>query len=495
MSCFGNKPTAGDLRRLYARGIRDFLAGASRFERDGRESSLELPFDYQFSSSDELPNLLMWARGQLKQKMALQQQVATLEKQVTATETRLAQSERRVVEGDAQRAALTRQLGNTQSQLTTITGEKRAMEDQHRATVNQLTTTQARQLAEMRQQHDRQLENQRVQYDQHVADTAAQQERQLQTNQLRFNQELAKRNMEIQKLKSQLLVSHDKNLAWPDEKLKFTLNEVRRLIDNATARLAVDNVVPRQQALPDNLDPSQSLARVGGRTHFWLRSKIWSMLQAAFFGLPFGFGAFGPGRGFDELLAVYAAWRRRYDGFSDDDATNGATFEIFKYSALCNKWRSVTFQSLAITSLGDPASSSSGRAPMTGVVARLGEENIQQCIQRINEFLEEVSAISGVPLYADLDDDVSGIVRLCFEVALQFGINQAQLALLTTDPGQSAVIGAEFHDCEDADEHRGMRTRVDLMVAPGLQRVGDGRIDLAKVRVVVPCEIFTAEAH
>ncbi|KAK0706278.1 hypothetical protein B0T26DRAFT_446666 [Lasiosphaeria miniovina] len=175
------------------------------------------------------------------------------------------------------------------------------------------------------------------------------------------------------------------------------------------------------------------------------------------------------------------------------DPTNSTTFDLFRQSALSNKWRSVTFQSLGIAALGDGGGAGGDGMPGTGVVAQLGEANVERCVQQVMGFLTELSTISAEPLYADLGDEVRSLVRLAFEVALQFGVNQANLALLAVEPGEAVVIGPDFHDCEDADEHRGTRARVDLVVSPGLQRVGDGRTELARKRTIVPCEIFAGE--
>ncbi|KAK3311886.1 hypothetical protein B0H66DRAFT_571190 [Apodospora peruviana] len=475
MGSFTSKESASDLRREYARGIRQFLSGAQRYERDGLDSSLNAALNHynSFPREDaDLRNLLDWARTALTSQRALQTRVTALDSKCTVTQTR--------------NTELTRQLGEVQSQLDSAEAQRRAAEDRHRHAISQLTSQHAQAISRLTAQHAQELQETNQRY-----------ERMLRVQQAKFSDQLAQREYDIKKLQGQLLVSHDKNLAWPDEKLKIRIGEVRRLIDNATARMAAANLVPRGRVLPSRLDPTNTLVKVNGKTHFWLRARLWAALQFAFFSHPFGFGAFGPSSGVSELLAIYGAWRTRLDGYSSLDPQAEETFAIFRKSPLSNKWRSVTFQCLAIASLGgtDPATNWGGvnvGSPGAGVMTRLGQENVESCIRDMSSFLADLSALSHVPLYSELQDDIRNMVQLSFEIALQFGVNQANLNLLTTIAGETVVIGNDFHDCEDAEANRGTRTRVDFMVSPGLQRIGDGRQEMARKNTVVPCEIFSA---
>ncbi|KAK3343428.1 hypothetical protein B0T25DRAFT_572439 [Lasiosphaeria hispida] len=458
-----SKPSASTLRWQYTRVIRDFLSAAERFARG---SSSESTFTTAINTtlhttplpeSDELPRLLHFTRTHLSHKTRLERDLAGLDTRLRAA--------------DARNTTLAADLADVQSALrremdARRAGEERAeaarreVEAQHRSAVDNLAAAHAQQMQDARRDHERRL---RVQ--------AA-----------KSNEVLAARDREVKKLQGQLLVSHDKNLAWPDEKLKIRLGEVRRVVDNATARLAAAGVVPRAQVLNARLDPGGTVGRCQGKGHFWLRARVWDILQAAFFGLPFGFGAFGP-EGVREVMAVYAAWRARLDGVTDLDPSNTTTFAIFRTSPLSNKWRSVTFQSLALGTPGENA----------GTVARIGEANITTTAQRILTLIADLAAFTQAALYPDLESEIRSMVRLTFEIAVQFGINQAGLSLLAATSGEMVVIGAEFHDCEDGEEHRGTRTHVDFVVSPGLVRVGDGREEMARRRTVLACEVFAAE--
>lgn len=285
------------VRRHYQIGIREFLASAETFDK--RPGASDSPVRNAISSTahslsyydrnDELPRLLNWSHQQILEKHRLSSELAT----VTG----------RLRDSDSRNRDLTTQLRSTNESLS--------REIEQRRVDAELANAERRQLE---QQHQVTLAQQQAAYSQQFQQAQVMHERALRDKQLQHDKVVAEYKTEIQKLRAQLLVSFDKNLAWPDEKLKIRLGEIRRLIDNATARLAAENLVPRQHPLTARLDPSQLLPRVQGKTHFWLRSMIWSKLQAAFFSLPYGFGAFGPGAGVAELLAIYGAWRARFDG-------------------------------------------------------------------------------------------------------------------------------------------------------------------------------------
>ncbi|KAI8665735.1 hypothetical protein NCS56_01010600 [Fusarium sp. Ph1] len=264
-------------------------------------------------------------------------------------------------------------------------------------------------------------------------------------------------NSEKRNLQAQLLVSGDKSQAWPDEKLRTQFRELCRIVDNATATIAT-TVDISSQVLSHRLDPDNSLSLVKGRSHFWLRWRVWSVLQAGFFSLPFGFGAFGPDRGAAEITALYRAWRSRLDGSTDSD------LDIFNSNEVANRWRSVTFQTLA-------AAATDGGS---GSLIQLGHNNVTHVTEQIISLL---SVIAGTQLQSGLQGEMRTAAGLAYELALQFGVNPARLLLLTAERNQTVVIGGSsgFIDCEDGEERRGQKVQVVMVASPGLQRIGDGR--------------------
>lgn len=85
------------------------------------------------------------------------------------------------------------------------------------------------------------------------------------------------------------------------------------------------------------------------------------------------------------------------------------------------------------------------------------------------------------------------MVSLGREIALQFGIQSSQLQLVVPEHGKTIRIGESFHDCEDGDSGLRRTCEVDIVTAPGLQKVGDGRSDMEVQRAMVPCEIYPIE--
>ncbi|RSM12114.1 hypothetical protein CEP52_002588 [Fusarium oligoseptatum] len=281
-------------------------------------------------------------------------------------------------------------------------------------------------------------------------------------------------NNEKRHLQAQLLVSGDKSQAWPDEKLRTQFRELCRIVDNATATIAT-TVDITSQAISRRLDPDDLLSLVKGRPHFWLRWRVWSILQEAFFALPFGFGAFGLGKGATEMMELYRAWRRSLDGLTNSD------LNIFHDNEAANRWRSVTFQTLAAAAAADGTS---------GSLIQLGRSNVTTVTEQIMSLL---SAVAGSQLQGGLQGEMRKAASLAYELALQVGVNPARLVLLTAERGQTVVIGGNngFIDCEDGEERRGQRVQVVLVASPGLQRIGDGRSETTQKHTVVPCEVFT----
>ena len=125
------------------------------------------------------------------------------------------------------------------------------------------------------------------------------------------------------------------------------------------------------------------------------------------------------------------------------------------------------------------------------MLARLSSDSIQQTVNRIMNILSEVSRFSGGMIQHGMEDQIRQIATLARNIALQFGTQTAELRLLVPNYGEKIKIGEEFHDCEDGDRYKGSICTVDLVVIPGLQKIGDGWSDMSSKRILVPCEIYT----
>jgi hypothetical protein len=123
-------------------------------------------------------------------------------------------------------------------------------------------------------------------------------------------------------------------------------------------------------------------------------------------------------------------------------------------------------------------------------LARLNSDNITRTVDRIMSLLSEVSKLSNSSIRSEVEDEIRQMTNLAREIALQFGIHSAQLRLSIPNRGEQVQIGEDFHDCIDGDSHRGSIFGVDLVIVPGLQKIGDGRSDMSSKRTIVPCEFY-----
>jgi hypothetical protein len=104
-----------------------------------------------------------------------------------------------------------------------------------------------------------------------------------------------------------------------------------------------------------------------------------------------------------------------------------------------------------------------------------------------------LNKVSETPISKQIEDQIAQIASLASELGLQCGVQPAQLQLFTPSRGQEVQIGDEYHDYADGDSQRGSIVTVDLVLSPGLNRIGDGRGDMnTKIRLV-PCEICPVE--
>lgn len=123
-------------------------------------------------------------------------------------------------------------------------------------------------------------------------------------------------------------------------------------------------------------------------------------------------------------------------------------------------------------------------------LAKLSVDNIRQTVNRIMGVLSDVSRLSNSLIRSEVEDEILQMVNLAREIALQFGVHSAQLQLSFPNRGEQIQIGEEFHDCEDGDRYKGSIFGVDLVIVPGLQKIGDGRSDMSSKRIITPCEFY-----
>jgi hypothetical protein len=402
-------------------------------------------------------------------------------------------------------------LGTTEAQLRKVSAENRNMTRMHSNEVTRITELHSKSVDEDRRKHDQDMDGWKRKYDQgmdgwkrkydqgmdgwkrkydlDIDFERRQQESQRKKNESHLEALKADHKAEVTRLVGQLLVNQENNQGWPDDKLKLKFKELQLLIDLITAPRNKEFLIPPNQQLGQHLDPTNFLGRVGrAKSHFLLRSAIWSVFHEQFFSSPFGFGALGPGKSQRGLMEVYYAWREL---FEERTGTVPASFDheafaIFHQDKLANKWRAATFQCInaALTTSDDtiPAPDSP--------LARLSAKNVDQTVARIMAILTEVSNLSSSHVRVEMEHDIHQMVNLGSVIALQFGVHLAQLRILVPSRGEQIQIGESYQDCEDGDCYKGSIYGVDLVTAPGLQKIGDGKSDMSSSRTMVPCEIY-----
>ena len=114
--------------------------------------------------------------------------------------------------------------------------------------------------------------------------------------------------------------------------------------------------------------------------------------------------------------------------------------------------------------------------------------SIRQLLDRITGYATRPDALEAVPV----------IVNLAAELGIELGVQRAQVLLVMPRRNDVVQAGPEYQDClggaggdGDRDQPGGGRDmKVDLLVSPGIMRIGDGRGDMAVRKALVPCEVI-----
>lgn len=91
----------------------------------------------------------------------------------------------------------------------------------------------------------------------------------------------------------------------------------------------------------------------------------------------------------------------------------------------------------------------------------------------------------------EIGKTVRHLVTTAGELALELGVQRAELGLEMPERGSQVQIGQNFVDCFDGDADRGLFKEVVLAVSPRLYKRGDGRGDMRTVKVIFHGEIYT----
>jgi hypothetical protein len=461
---------------------------------------------------DPLNDLFAWGDEVFKEK---QQVEAEFSKTKSKLEGELLHARKRLESADRHIEKLNREHQATDHQLQKVSHDNETMANKHTDEIARTMESHSRQMTDEKRKHDSQLLAQQVKYDRDIGQERQNQASQKQQYDLRIETLLATHETQVKKLVGghrvestklvrQLLVNQKDDQAWTDDVLKLKFMKMRLLIETVTAPRNKEFLVPPNQELGNHLDPSNFIRHEGrSKSHFLLKTIIWAIIKDQFFSAPFGFGTFGSHGSQTLLMEVYYAWRELFEetigtGMSHllqiaviTDACSGPeSYDINNFSIFCkdqfaNNWRSATFQCI-----GSWLALNSNTQQSNVPIVKRSAKNIEETETRIKKVLSEVAGLSNRSVSVEVDQDIRRIVLLGSEIGLQFGIHPAQLVLLSPQRGDQVQIGEDCHDCEDGDAYRGTVYGVQLVTAPGLRKIGDGRSDMTCSSTIVPCEIY-----
>jgi len=90
-----------------------------------------------------------------------------------------------------------------------------------------------------------------------------------------------------------------------------------------------------------------------------------------------------------------------------------------------------------------------------------------------------------------IEADVCQFLSRAGELALCLGEQRARVQLLECRPGENVIIGPEFeHSFGALGCERGEERAAQILVRPGLCKIGNGRGEMQTRRVLLPAEIF-----
>jgi hypothetical protein len=156
---------------------------------------------------------------------------------------------------------------------------------------------------------------------------------------------------------------------------------------------------------------------------------------------------------------------------------------VFDSDIEANKWRSALFQSMQPLVLPKFPRQSKPGEPEPGIV-RFFNENCQDVERRI---LDLVQAATGRAAPVAVQQEVRKIPRLAGELAITLGAQRARIHLAGAQRGDVVRQDGTF-DVQNGGSRGG--ARAELLLSPGLVKIGDGRGDMETRRVLLSGEIF-----
>ncbi|KAK4197074.1 hypothetical protein QBC40DRAFT_267902 [Triangularia verruculosa] len=377
-----------------------------------------------------------------------------------------------------------------QTEIDTLLREKDEMQEQHQKQYDGY----GRELKRLRGEHEAKLEQQNIT---HQAELKALADhcQQLLDNvgyqyEVNKQQEVKVLENKVRLLESSLVDNSDDYRPATDDHLQVDFDQINLDIGKVTHNLPSVDFFQIS-----HLDPSGFLEREGrDQLRFLLQSIIWGDLKSGFFSSPFGLGALGPRDGKRRLLELWIAYRKLLgNGKSDVQLPIGeydmpdvekGYIEFLRQDKETNKWRSSTFQAVMAALLPKKGKENSA------LTEYLSSPFFQNRNHVLDSILTTLRRICGGGIPQAIEQTVQGMVFKASELALQFGMQRAELGLDMPERNALVPIGQAFVICYDNDAEHGMQKSVFLGVSPTCYKTVDGRNDITTTKVISPGHIY-----
>jgi hypothetical protein len=159
---------------------------------------------------------------------------------------------------------------------------------------------------------------------------------------------------------------------------------------------------------------------------------------------------------------------------------------LFCRDTQSNKWRSITFHTI-FTAIEDPQHLEDYPTPK---ISKIYQDNVSRVASELDRILEEFTGRNSDQATAK---SIRKIASLAGELGLQFGVHRAHLLLDFPETGSQVRGGTEYSHYRDGEKYQNQMMEVELVLSPGLVRIGDGRRSLSVKAPLQPSLIYPSK--
>ncbi|OCK81695.1 hypothetical protein K432DRAFT_403556 [Lepidopterella palustris CBS 459.81] len=254
-------------------------------------------------------------------------------------------------------------------------------------------------------------------------------------------------------LQQALLTTVDRFQPLEDSMLQLRF----RTLKNLVVRLSRTRFEVEGGTLGQAFDQN-SFIQIAPKKHhrFVLESFIWATIVDRLFSTPF--------KVFGDQSSVFAdTWSHM---FQNNQTQSGGGFTWPEPDILSEKWRYTTFETLR----RDLDQTNTNRHAASKQIMRSYQDNSSTVKNVLSAGVAKVTS-------EDKDADISSIVDEACSLALDFGIERCRLQLTAPQPNElvSMFNPGAYEDHNDRNDPSLTEGIVELVISPGLRKMGDGR--------------------